>query len=138
MSGYNHGYEAALSMVNTVLWGAGGTSNELVMKAIVARDARVRRAALEEAVKLVEEETTGGDFGVGSLDGSSVEGIRAKLRELAEKPGPELNHFAMSRPNCAMCGKTGLSTNEDDGGTESELEDGRWVCSFDCWERATS
>ena len=37
---------------------------------------------------------------------------------------------------CCMCGKTGLSTVEGDGGTECELSDGRWTCSQDCWERA--
>lgn len=37
---------------------------------------------------------------------------------------------------CCMCGKKGLSTVEGDGGTECELEDGRWVCGWDCWHRA--
>ena len=36
---------------------------------------------------------------------------------------------------CCMCGKKGLST-EEDGGTECELPDGRWVCSGDCWDDA--
>uniref|UniRef100_UPI00262A11BA hypothetical protein n=1 Tax=uncultured Pigmentiphaga sp. TaxID=340361 RepID=UPI00262A11BA len=36
-----------------------------------------------------------------------------------------------------MCGKTGLSTVEGDGGSECQLSDGRWTCSFECWERAT-
>ncbi|OAM84206.1 hypothetical protein [Devosia elaeis] len=37
---------------------------------------------------------------------------------------------------CCMCGKTGLSTIEGDGGTECQLEDGRWTCSEPCWEKA--
>lgn len=37
---------------------------------------------------------------------------------------------------CCMCGKTGLSTIEGDGGTECQLEDGRWTCSGPCWEKA--
>lgn len=37
---------------------------------------------------------------------------------------------------CCMCGKTGLSTVEGDGGTECQLEDGRWTCSEPCWEKA--
>ena len=36
---------------------------------------------------------------------------------------------------CCMCGKTGLSTIED-GGPECELDDGRWVCSVDCYDLA--
>jgi hypothetical protein len=36
---------------------------------------------------------------------------------------------------CCMCGKKGLST-EEDGGPECELSDGRWVCSEDCWNDA--
>ena len=36
---------------------------------------------------------------------------------------------------CCMCGKKGLST-EEDGGPECELPDGRWVCSADCWDDA--
>lgn len=40
-------------------------------------------------------------------------------------------------PQCCMCGKTGLSTVEGDGGSECQLSDGRWTCSFECWERAT-
>ena len=36
---------------------------------------------------------------------------------------------------CCMCGKTGLSTIED-GGPECEMDDGRWVCSVDCYDRA--
>ena len=39
------------------------------------------------------------------------------------------------RTQCCMCGKTGLSTIED-GGPECELDDGRWVCSVDCYDRA--
>lgn len=37
---------------------------------------------------------------------------------------------------CCACGKTGLSTVEDDGGTECQLDDGRWTCSQDCYDRA--
>ena len=36
---------------------------------------------------------------------------------------------------CCMCGKTGLSIIED-GGPECELDDGRWVCSVDCYDLA--
>jgi hypothetical protein len=36
---------------------------------------------------------------------------------------------------CCMCGKKGLST-EEDGGPECELADGRWVCSSDCYDVA--
>jgi hypothetical protein len=41
------------------------------------------------------------------------------------------------QPNvqCCMCGKKGLST-EEDGGPECELDDDRWVCSGDCWNDA--
>ena len=41
-----------------------------------------------------------------------------------------------AKAQCCMCGKTGLSTVEGDGGTECQLTDGRWTCSSDCWERA--
>lgn len=37
---------------------------------------------------------------------------------------------------CCMCGKTGLSTVEGDGGPECQLSDGRWTSSQDCWEHA--
>lgn len=43
---------------------------------------------------------------------------------------------AEAGPQCCMCGKTGLSTTEGDGGQECELSDGRWVCSGECWDRA--
>jgi hypothetical protein len=36
---------------------------------------------------------------------------------------------------CCMCGKKGLST-EEDGGPKCELSDGRWVCSSDCYDVA--
>jgi hypothetical protein len=39
---------------------------------------------------------------------------------------------------CCMCGKKGLSTVEGDGGSECQLEDGRWTCSFGCYNRATA
>lgn len=38
---------------------------------------------------------------------------------------------------CCMCGKKGLSTAED-GGPECELEDGRWVCSAECYDKSTA
>ena len=41
-----------------------------------------------------------------------------------------------AKTQCCMCGKTGLSTVEGDGGTECQLTDGRWTCSSDCWKRA--
>jgi len=40
------------------------------------------------------------------------------------------------KPQCCMCGKKDLSTVEGDGGTECQLPDRRWVCGFDCWNRA--
>ena len=49
------------------------------------------------------------------------------IRALADAP---------PAPQCCMCGKKGLSTVEDDGGTECGLDDGRWVCSADCYDRA--
>jgi hypothetical protein len=54
-------------------------------------------------------------------DGSGVKYIRADTLD--------------AHAQCCMCGKTGLSTNED-GGPECELSDGRWVCGSDCWEVA--
>lgn len=47
---------------------------------------------------------------------------------------PPQTHVAA--PQCCMCGKKGLSTVEGDGGSECELDDGRWVCSAECWDRA--
>lgn len=39
-------------------------------------------------------------------------------------------------PQCCICGKKGLSTVEGNGGTECQLEDGRWTCSADCYWHA--
>jgi hypothetical protein len=52
----------------------------------------------------------------------------------------ELQHRreAEAGTQCCMCGKTGLSTIEGDGGQECELDDGRWVCSGECWDRAVA
>ena len=50
----------------------------------------------------------------------------------AEKAEAERDRL---RTQCCMCGKTGLSTIED-GGPECELDDGRWVCSVDCYDLA--
>lgn len=47
-------------------------------------------------------------------------------------------HTAEQPAQCCMCGKTGLSTVEGDGGPECELSDGRWTCSRECWDRATA
>lgn len=47
-------------------------------------------------------------------------------------------HTAEQPVQCCMCGKTGLSTAEGDGGPECQLDDGRWTCSRDCWDRATA
>lgn len=58
------------------------------------------------------------------------EAIRSAL-EAALRAAPA------DEPQCCMCGKTGLSTVEGDGGSECQLSDGRWTCSFECWERAT-
>jgi len=38
--------------------------------------------------------------------------------------------------DCCMCGKKDLSTIEGDGGSECQLSDGRWVCSYQCWDSA--
>lgn len=64
-------------------------------------------------------------------------GLSAKVWRamLAAAPAPQP---AQAPVQCCMCGKTGLSTVEGDGGQECELSDGRWVCSMDCWERATA
>lgn len=43
---------------------------------------------------------------------------------------------ATGEAQCCMCGKTGLSTVEGDGGPECQLNDGRWTCSADCYYRA--
>jgi hypothetical protein len=37
---------------------------------------------------------------------------------------------------CCICGKTGLSTKEGDGGTECQLHDGRWTCCEECYDVA--
>ena len=36
---------------------------------------------------------------------------------------------------CCLCGKP-CSTEENDGGQECELDDGRWTCSSECWDKA--
>lgn len=58
--------------------------------------------------------------------------LAGRLASLASMPAPAVR----VKPQCCMCGKLGLSTTEGDGGTECELSDGRWVCSFECWDRA--
>lgn len=35
---------------------------------------------------------------------------------------------------CCMCGKIGLSTVEGDGGSECEVDGGKWVCGWECWD----
>lgn len=65
--------------------------------------------------------------------------IDARIMSAIEPAGvgvetpPPSSHLA---PQCCMCGKKNLSTIEGDGGSECELEDGRWVCSAECWDRA--
>jgi len=63
---------------------------------------------------------------------SAITALRAALTaaeaQLAERD-------AATAQQCCMCGKKGLST-EEDGGPECELHDGRWVCSRECYERA--
>ena len=49
---------------------------------------------------------------------------------LAAQPEP-----VAGAAQCCMCGKKGLST-EEDGGPECELHDGRWVCSAGCYDVA--
>lgn len=56
---------------------------------------------------------------------------------LADRVSAALRAAPAAEPQCCMCGKTGLSTVEGDGGSECQLSDGRWTCSFECWERAT-
>jgi len=58
-------------------------------------------------------------------------GLLAALSEAEQQP-------VAVKPQCCMCGRKDLSTVEGDGGTECELPDGRWVCSFDCWDRAVA
>ena len=56
---------------------------------------------------------------------------------IAARPAPQpAADMRVVGPQCCMCGKLDLSTVEDDGGTECELHDGRWVCSSDCYDRA--
>lgn len=59
--------------------------------------------------------------------------LRLAADMLAVATPPPSSHVA---PQCCICGKKNLSTVEGDGGTECELEDGRWVCSSVCWDRA--
>jgi len=49
-------------------------------------------------------------------------------------PGDQAQAVA-GAAQCCMCGKNGLST-EEDGGPECELHDGRWVCSSGCYDVA--
>lgn len=56
-----------------------------------------------------------------------------ELDKASRRPPAPSQHVA---PQCCMCGKKNLSTVEGDGGTECELEDGRWGCSAECWDRA--
>ena len=58
--------------------------------------------------------------------------IFAATYEPASQPAQPLT---VRDTQCCMCGKLGLSTDED-GGTECELSDGRWVCSRGCYDRA--
>lgn len=62
----------------------------------------------------------------------AVENAAILTAAFAAMPGPVVK----VKPQCCMCGKLGLSTTEGDGGTECELTDGRWVCSWDCWAKA--
>jgi hypothetical protein len=39
--------------------------------------------------------------------------------------------LASIKPQCCFCGKKDLSA---DGGAGRELDDGRWVCSSECWD----
>ena len=40
-------------------------------------------------------------------------------------------------PQCCMCGKLELVTDEDHDGAECQLDDGRWTCSEECYYLAT-
>jgi len=79
----------------------------------------------DTAEQRVEEMVRSRDLALNTLRVKSEEAER--LRALVEE----------AKPQCCMCGKKGLSTVEGDGGTECELSDGRWVCSAECWDRAT-
>jgi hypothetical protein len=66
-----------------------------------------------------------GLFSRASLVTADREGDRARVALAGDR-----------KPTCCMCGKTGLSTVEGDGGEEAEMADGRWVCSEKCYDRA--
>ena len=82
--------------------------------------------------------------------GHPVDGSAANARRIAALPDLEAAYLDLYdevqrlraerdalQAQCCMCGKTGLSTIED-GGPECELDDGRWVCSVKCYDRAAS
>lgn len=65
-----------------------------------------------------------------------IEDLRRQLRAAKDAHLSIVKENDAAAPQCCMCGKKNLSTVEGDGGTECELEDGRWVCSAACWDRA--
>lgn len=73
--------------------------------------------AILAAIRIIEDETQGGDYGVGSLDGSSVEGLREKLLALAPAAPP------VAGPVCAKCNM--------DGG-DGEIWDRDSQCFYSC------
>lgn len=71
-------------------------------------------------------------FWLAYFDGSDRSYIRSQ--NLGDLFGA-LAHF-VGGVECCVCGKKNLSTVERDGGSECELNDGRWVCSLVCWDHA--
>lgn len=67
-------------------------------------------------------------------EGYSVQDVKAAIVRQAYGLADAIP-AAQITVQCCMCGKTGLSTVED-GGAECELNDGRWVCSAECYDRA--
>jgi len=71
------------------------------------------------------------------LDGHNFPSLKAAMAACqADFNTRILSTLTVDVAQCCMCGKTGLSTVEGDGGTECQLEDGRWTCSLACWDKA--
>lgn len=98
--------------------------------------------AKEDAVRLwqsAEEASAERSREVAELS-EQLEAVRAAKKardEENEALKAQIAELAHARPQCCMCGKKNLST-EEDGGPECELSDGRWVCSSACWHKAAS
>ena len=99
-----------------------------------------RIKALEDALEWYAEQArlcrlihSEGDAGRQSL--SDDGGSRARPALAASRAASDCHQPDLVTAQCCMCGRTGLSTAED-GGPECELNDGRWVCSRECYDRA--